>query len=338
MELHEVRYFLSLCDTLNFRRAAERCHVTQPALTRAIQKLENEFGGLLFIRDRQPMQLSELGRLIRPQMQEILHRTETVKLTAKQLLMLDGAPLRLGVMCTVGPRLFTGFLNDFHTANPGIEATLHDGPPRRLSELLLDGEIDVAVMAQPEPFLDGLTARPLYRERFNVAFGLGHPFEAKPAIRLADMDGQVYLRRLNCEFREYFSQLLQSRGFSLKISYQSDREDWVQSLVAGGLGVCFLPEHLGIAPGLRTRPLVEPAVSRVISLVTVSGRRHSPAVARLVRAAAGYAWPGTSDVDDDATSATADPPSFHGATRDRGYQPDAEAGRRDAVGIPAALA
>lgn len=291
MELHEVRYFLSLCDTLNFRRAADRCNVTQPALTRAIQKLESELGGQLFTRNRQPVQLTELARLIHPQMSEIHRRTDSVKTAARQFLMLEGAPLRLGVMCTIGPMLFTQFLNDFHQANPGIEVTLHDGPSPRLSELLVDGEIDAAVMAQPETFLDGLYAHPLYQERFGVAFGVEHPFEAKQAIRLADMDGQIYLRRLNCEYREYFSNLLRTHDCVLKVSHQSDREDWIQSLVAGGVGVCFLPEHLGIAPGVRIRPLIEPAVTRTVSLVTASGRRHSPALARFMRAARSYGWP-----------------------------------------------
>jgi DNA-binding transcriptional LysR family regulator len=291
MELHEVRYFLSACETLNFRRAAERCHVTQPALTRAIQKLENEFGGLLFSRDRQPVLLTELGRLIRPQMQEILRRSETVKTAARQFLMMDGAPLRLGVMCTIGPAPFERFMKAFHAGNPGIEITLHDGPPRRLSELLLDGDIDVAVMAQPGAFLEGLRAAPLYRERFCVACGAGHPFEAKSAVQLADMHEQIYLRRLNCEFREYLANLLCKRGFSIKVLHQSDREDWVQSMVAGGHGVCFLPEHLVVVPGLRVRPLVDPEVFRAISLVTVAGRRHTPAAARFIAEAATHPWP-----------------------------------------------
>jgi DNA-binding transcriptional LysR family regulator len=291
MELHEVRYFLSACETLNFRRAAERCNVTQPALTRAIQKLEKEFCGLLFSRDRQPLLLTELGRLIRPQMQEMLRHAEAAKTVARQLHMMDGAPLRLGVMCTIGPAPFTHFAATFHANNPGIEVSLQDGLPRRLSELLLDGEIDAAVMAQPEAYLEGLHVAPLYRERFSIGFGVDHPFAAKTAVRLADLHMQNHLRRLNCEYREHLCNLLCSRGFSVKVRYQSDREDWIQSLAAAGLGVCFLPEHLGIVPGLRLLPLVEPEVFRCISLVTVAGRRHAPALARFMAEASAYAWP-----------------------------------------------
>jgi DNA-binding transcriptional LysR family regulator len=79
MEMHEVRYFLAVCDTLNFTRAAERCNVSQPSLTRAIQKLEAEFGGLLFRRERAATHLTDLGSLVRPQLERIAKDAESVK-------------------------------------------------------------------------------------------------------------------------------------------------------------------------------------------------------------------------------------------------------------------
>jgi DNA-binding transcriptional LysR family regulator len=291
MELHEVRYFLTLCETLNFRRAAERSNVTQPALTRAIQKLEQEFGGLLFSRDRQPAHLTELGRLIQPQMQEIFRHAEGVKNAAHQFLTLEDAPLRVGVMSTLGPVLFARFLSGFNDENPGVGIGLRDGTPGALTTMLLNDTVDVAVLAQPGPVADGLHVQPLYRERFTVAFGPGHRFESQQYVTLADMDGEIYLRRVNCEFREFFAQLLAERGVGIKVRYQSDREEWVQTLVTGGFGICLLPEHLRITPGLRIRPLVEPEVTRTISLVTAAGRRFTPAAARFVRQAMNYEWP-----------------------------------------------
>lgn len=291
MELHEVRYFLTLCETLNFRRAAERSNVTQPALTRAIQKLEQEFGGLLFCRDRQPTHLTELGRLIYPQMLEILRHTEGVKNAARQFLTLEDAPLRVGVMSTLGPVLFARFLSGFNDENPGVGIGLRDGTPGALTTMLLDDAVDVAVVAQPEPFGEGLHAQPLYRERFTVAFGPSHRFEDRQYVALADMDGEIYLRRVNCEYREFFAQLLTERAVGIKVRYQSDREEWVQTLVAGGFGICLLPEHLRVAPGLCSRPLAEPEVTRTISLVTAAGRRFTPALARFVRQAMNYDWP-----------------------------------------------
>src|SRR5262245_45995987 len=184
MEMHEIRYFLTLCDTLNFRRAAAKCNVTQPALSRAIGKLEQELGGLLFRRERQQAGLTELGLLVRPQLEEIAARTRGVGLAARQFLKLENAPLRVGALCTIGPALITRFLKEFSAKNPSVEITLRDGTPNGLKQLLLDDAIDFAITAQPQAFDEGLTARQLYQEGFVVAFGLRHPFENKNAITL----------------------------------------------------------------------------------------------------------------------------------------------------------
>src|SRR5918912_1177244 len=100
MEMHQIRYFLAVCDELNFTRAAERCNVTHPALTRAIQKLEEELGGLLFRREGRLTHLTDFGRLMRPRLEEVIERTEEAKRTAQSFLKLQDAPLTLGVMCT----------------------------------------------------------------------------------------------------------------------------------------------------------------------------------------------------------------------------------------------
>jgi Bacterial regulatory helix-turn-helix protein, lysR family len=106
MEMHQIRYFLAVCETLNFTRAAEQCHVTQPALTRAIQKLEGELGGLLFRRERHLTHLTDLGRLVRPQLEQVWQETETAKTTVKSFLKLEDVTLNVGLMCPIGPQQF----------------------------------------------------------------------------------------------------------------------------------------------------------------------------------------------------------------------------------------
>ena len=139
MEMTEIRYFLAVCETLNFHRAAERCHVTQPALTRAVQKLEAELGGQLFCRDKGHVELTEFGRLMRPHLKDVLERRDHARTVARSFLKLEAAPLTLGVMCTIGPVLFVAFLNAFRERHPGVEVTVVENVPARLSELLLNG-------------------------------------------------------------------------------------------------------------------------------------------------------------------------------------------------------
>ena len=96
MEMHQVRYFLAVADTLNFTRAAEQCHVSQPALTRAIQQLEEELGGLLLRRERKLTHLTDFGRLIEPHLRQLSADAEAAKSTAKKFLNLQEAQIRLG--------------------------------------------------------------------------------------------------------------------------------------------------------------------------------------------------------------------------------------------------
>lgn len=291
MEIHEIRYFLAVCRTLNFTRAAERCNVTQPALTRAIQKLEDELGGLLFSRERGNTHLTELGRLMQPHLEEVMARTLAAKEQATRFLRLESAHLRLGVMCTIGPLRFVGFLNRFRTDHPGVELTLTENVPERLSEALLQGDLDVAVMATPDGFDDRLRIEPLYPERFVVACAVGHRFAQRNAISMKDMDGEIYLQRINCEYRDVLREHCDACGASLVRSYRSEREDWIQTMVAAGMGVCFLPEYSATNPGLVIRPVQDPEVTRQVCLVTVAGRRWSSPLASFVEAIRHYPWP-----------------------------------------------
>lgn len=291
MEMHQIRYFLAVCETLNFTRAADACHVTQPALTRAVQKLEEELGGLLFRRERAHTHLTDLGRLMRPHLERVYTEAEAAKSTASGFLKLENAPLNLGVMCTIGAPRFVGFLSAFQSKNTGIEISVVEGVPKKLIALLEEGAIDVAVMAQPEPFPERFDKWPLFHEPFVVAFPAGHRLERKNAVRLKDLNGESYLSRVNCEYRDHIREIREQQNVEIRYCFRSERDDWIQTLVAAGMGFCIMPESLPRQPGIVTRPLTEPDIIREVSMVTMAGRRFSPAVATFVRETKAYKWP-----------------------------------------------
>lgn len=290
MELHEIRYFLALGHARNFTRAAEACHVSQPALTRAIQKMEDELGGPLFARERGNTHMTELGRLVEPHLREVLDRAEAAKETATRFLRLDNAPLRVGVMCTIGPMRFISFLGRFRAAHPGVELTLTEQTADALSELLLKGEIDLALMARPDGFATPIQSHVLYRERFVIACAAGHPFARRNAVRVAELDGETYLQRINCEYRDHLKDTCVAQGANINRSYRSEREDWILTMVAAGMGICFLPEFSTTVPGVIGRPVIDPEVWREVSLVTVAGRRWAAPVAAFINAVRRYRW------------------------------------------------
>src|SRR5262245_41444293 len=293
MEIHEIRYFLAVADTLNFTRAAEQCNVSQPALTRAIQHLEGKLGGPLVHRERANTHLTELGRIMRPYFQQIDERMRQARQHARALAKLETMNLTVGLMCTIGPHRLVELFSNFAANHEDVEIYLKDAPAAVLEEQLSKGEIDVAIFCRPGETDDRFHTMPLYRERFVVAVAPGHPFEQRNAVSVKDLSGLTYLARANCEYRDILRDIRVSVGGpEFKTPYTSERDDWIQCMVLAGLGFTYLPEFAVTVPGLVTRPVVEPEVYRTVSIVTVRGRPHSPAVGAFVREAKQHRWEG----------------------------------------------
>jgi LysR family transcriptional regulator, hydrogen peroxide-inducible genes activator len=293
MEMHQIRYFLAVANELNFTRAAEKCNVTQPSLTRAIKLLEDELGGLLFHRERDNTHLTDLGRAIRPNFEHILADTTNVKRTARDLTTLKKAILKLGVMCTIAPHLLIELLADLRAHNPGIEIELIDASAREINDLLIEGGLDIAIYCLPPDETDyRLNLIPLFKEQMVIVVHPDHPLAQRNAIRARDLDGQSYLSRINCEFRGYAGDVLRELGISFQTAYRSERDDWIQAMIATGLGFGFLPQGCVTYRGVVARPLVDPEFWREVNLVTVRGRPHSPVVSALTREAQRVKWRG----------------------------------------------
>ncbi len=278
MEMRQIRYFLAVCECLNFTKAAEHCNVSQPSLTRAIQKLEEEFGGQLLRRERARTHLTDLGRLMRPHLERLLAASKAARSEAENFQSLETAPLRLGVMCTLGSAYLVSFFERLHRAIPAAEMQLCDASGSELIEDLMAGELDVAFIGMPG-YPERMNAQPLYTERYVISFPKGHRFERMNAVPLREMEGETYLLRANCGLATHFEEFA---GFpwpyNMTIPYKSEREDWIQCMIAAGMGCAFMPETMPVLPGICRRILIEPEIERTTSLVTVAGRRYSPAL------------------------------------------------------------
>jgi DNA-binding transcriptional LysR family regulator len=301
VDIHHIRYFLSVCETLNFTRAAEQCNVTQPALSRAIQQLESEVGGLLFRRERNLTHLTDLGLLLKPRFEQIVSELGQTRRELQRFLTMEQASVNLGVMCTIGPLRFSGMLAHLDARHPGISLAVTEGTPPVLSQRLEEFEIDLAIMASPDGFPGQFAIRPLYRERFVVAFPAGHRLARLRQVPLKELHGEDYLERLSCEYSNHIDGQMRSRNCLVKTVYQSEREDWIQNLVAGGMGIATLPEFSATVPGIQTRPIVEPPIAREICLVSLNRTDQPPACLALAEAVQAFSWgAGTEDTDEAA--------------------------------------
>lgn len=289
MEINQVRYFLTLCRELNFTRAAELCHVSQPALTKAIKNLEEELGGELFRRERGNTHLTDLGRLMKPHFEQVFAATETAREEAKSFRKVKKAPLRLGVMCTISPQMMVGFLKAVRERIPAVDLMIQEHPGTALIEAMMKGEMDVAIVGMPK-LPARLDAIPLYAERYGVAFAKGHRFERMNAVPAKELADENYVERSLCEYQDHWDAMDLGWDVDVNVRFRSEREDWVQAMLAAGMGCAIIPEFMPRLAGVALRLLVEPEVGRTISLVTVAGRRYTPATRAVTELARSYRW------------------------------------------------
>lgn len=289
MELQQIRYFLALAEDLNFTRAAERCGVSQPSMTRAIKRLEEELGAPLVRREGNRTHLSALGKRIRPRLQQALSLTEIARTEADNFASMATASLAIGVMCTIGPGRMIALVDHLGSEHPQLNITIRTGSAGEVLDWLLTGKIDVAIVSIAN-YPDEIATHALYQERYMITFPPNHRFTQLDAVPLREMEGEKYILRLNCEYMDFFnsviidgdssSELLRLKNAmeSMDIRHKSEHEDWIQAMVVAGMGCAIVPQYMSLNSELQMRPLVQPEVMRTISVATVRGRPHTPTV------------------------------------------------------------
>lgn len=290
MEMHQVRYFLAVAERLNFSRAAEKCRVSQPALSRAIRALEAEFGGPLFRREGRNSHLSELGRMVLPHVEQVYAESVAAQRLARDYSAFKKSLLKLGIMSTIAPDQIVDLIWAIRSKHAGLELALCDSDANDLRARLLGGELEVTIDALPGEADERMHHLPLFREQMMIVVHPEHRLASQRAIRVKDINGASYIHRNNCEFAGYADRILHEQGVTCTPAYRSDRDDWTLAMVAAGLGFAFMPAHSVRHPGVFARPVVEPEFWREVNLVSVRGRPHSPAVGALVREAMRKQW------------------------------------------------
>src|SRR6516164_1045097 len=189
--MHQVRYFLAVCEHLSFTQAARRCHVTQPSLTRAIQLLEKEFGGHLFHRERSRIRLTELGRIVQPYLQDAWEQTQVAKREAKDYVSKAPTQLKLAIMCTIAPFLLIQLFARFRSARPDVKLELINGTAQSVEEQLVTSNAELAIYCRPDGAPDpGLN----YREQMMIVLSAGHRLALHDTIEISDLAASAMCR------------------------------------------------------------------------------------------------------------------------------------------------
>ncbi|MGX0964599.1 DNA-binding transcriptional LysR family regulator [Bradyrhizobium japonicum] len=289
MELHQVRYFLAVASTLNFTRAAEQCNVTQPALTKAVQKLEQELGGQLIYRERQLTQLTDLGKEVLPMLERTLASAESVRRRAQEFQRKEVAPLKIGLAPSISASLVLDPIAEIAKFVPGLHVELREDVTEKLVDLLLEGEINAAMVGDVQDVPARIDDWSLFEERYVAVLAPTHRLANRPSIGIDDLRETILLERAGCDItpkiqRSYFPEE------PLHLGHCSGHDLHLQHMAAAGFGVILAPEHMPHLPTLKTIPLEGDLVSREVRLLAVQGRCYSPALDAFVKFARLRDW------------------------------------------------
>ncbi len=247
MTLTELKYIVALARERHFGRAAEACFVSQPTLSVAIRKLEDELGVQLFERGASEVSVTPIGEQVVEQAQRVLEQSNAIREIAKQGRDPLVGPLRVGIIYTIGPYLLPRLIRRMIEDAPSMPLLLQENFTVRLLELLRQGEIDMAILA--DPFNDsGLVTQAVYDEPFVVAMPRSHPWAGRKSIESAELKEQTMLllgtghcfRDQVLEVCPELSRFSQSSA-GIQKTFEGSSLETIRHMVASGIGITVLP-------------------------------------------------------------------------------------------------
>lgn len=278
MTLTELRYIVTLAQEQHFGRAADRCYVSQPTLSIAVKKLEDELGVALFERTKSRVQPTPLGEQIVAQANLVLEQTAAIKDLADAGKDQLSSPLSVGAIFTIGPYLLPKFIPHLQQKASKMPLYVEEGYTHNLRKKLRNGELDVIIIALPFEEPDVVT-QVLYEEPFVVLMPKDHPLATYDAVNPNDLNSEqlLLLGEGHC-FRDQVLTTcpnLQHHGEqsanNVRTAAEGSSLETLRHMVASGLGLTILPvsaadSSLYSADVLVTRPFTEPSPSRTVAL------------------------------------------------------------------------
>jgi len=260
MTLTELKYIVAVARERHFGRAADACHVSQPTLSVAVKKLEEELDLKIFERNANEVTVTPLGDEIVRQAQVVLEQAAAVKEIAKRGKDPLAGPLRLGVIYTIGPYLLPDLVRQVIALTPQMPLVLQENFTVKLLEQLRLGEIDCAILAEPFPDTN-LAIAPLYDEPFVAAVPSTHPLANNGTITTQEIKQETMLLLGNGHcFRDHVLEVCPefaryaSDAEGIRRSFEGSSLETIKHMVAAGMGVTLVPQ-LSVPTGVAVHPL-----------------------------------------------------------------------------------
>jgi LysR family hydrogen peroxide-inducible transcriptional activator len=283
MNLRDLQYLVALAETRHFGRAALRCHVSQPTLSAQLRKLEEFLGVTLIERRPRRVGLTPAGEAVVERARRMLRDAEDIRALARASQDPLGGELKLGLIPTLGPYLLPRVAPRIAKALPKLQLMLYEFQTAPLVERVVQGELDVAILALPAD-TEGLVTRSLFAEAFVVAMPEKHRLNARKRLKVGDLAGEklLLLEEGHC-LRDQALEVCERAGIGEQ-SFRATSLETLRQMVAAGLGITLLPRLAAEGPfasarGLTVRPFSPPAPSRDIGAAWRRSTSRAEAIA-----------------------------------------------------------
>lgn len=291
MTLTELKYIVAVARERHFGKAADSCYVSQPTLSVAVKKLEDELEIKLFERSAGEVTVTPLGEQIVQQAQSVLDQAARIREIAKHGKdPLDG-PLNLGVIYTIGPYLLPDLVRQVIARTPQMPLVLQENFTVKLLEMLRAGEIDCAIMAEPFPDA-GLATAALYDEPFVAVVPALHPLAERKSVTSAELKSEtmLLLGTGHC-FRDHVLEVcpefarFSSNAEGIRKSFEGSSLETIKHMVASGIGVTLVPRLSVPADGLKPKARGRKDTTQMVRYLPISdGEGREPPMRRVVLA------------------------------------------------------
>lgn len=290
MTLTELRYIVTLAKTEHFGKAAEICFVSQPTLSVAIKKLEQELNVAIFERKKSSVQTTDIGKAIVEQAKLTLAQAQVIKEIALSNKDQLNTPLKVGAIHTIGPYLFPHLVHAMRDIAPKMPLYIEENFTRGLRAKLLEGKLDAIIVALPFSEPDIVTST-LYREDFLMLLNQQHPWCDRKEISTAQLaDTELLMLGEGHCFRD---QILESYMSLQQVINQQDKAtegsslETIRMMVASGLGSSVIPKSAAktsVGDGLKTIPFSAPVPGRTVALAWRASFPRTKAINALLSA------------------------------------------------------
>jgi len=243
IELNQLRYFVAVAEELSFRRAAKRLNMTQPPLSRHIALLEHTLGTPLFDRTNRSVRLTPAGRRLLADAADILTRTESAVLAARQAARGRAGQIELGFVPSACIEVVPRIARRIRDALPDVDLTLREVMTTEAVEALQAGSLDFGIIRLPR-HTSGLPIEKLWSESFVLAAPRGHPLLSQRKISIEDLNGIDFIG-YSTERGGFLAEVVQgflnARGVSPRMVFTVAQSHTIMSLVNEGFGVALVP-------------------------------------------------------------------------------------------------